>query len=74
MSPAEEHLLEVSADASTFVYSVGGTPTQVFLAATSAASPRKLCDDCGVLALSADAAKMLYNQGSSNIWMIDVGR
>ena len=59
MSLAEEHLLEASADASTFVYSVRGTPSQVFLATTSAA-PRKLCDDCGVLALSANAAKMLY--------------
>ncbi len=60
VSPAEEHILTASADASSFVYWVRGATAQVFLATTSGTPPRKLCDDCGHIALSADAAKMLY--------------
>jgi Tol biopolymer transport system component len=60
VSPTEEHIWGASADASSFVYWLRGVPAQLFLATTTGTPTRKLCDDCGHVALSWDAAKMLY--------------
>jgi Tol biopolymer transport system component len=60
VSPAEKHVLGASADASTFVYSVAGNPSAVFLGTSSGDAPRKLCEGCGHLALSRDGSRLLY--------------
>ena len=62
VSPDEEHVQAASADASTFVYSVSGSPRQYFLWTSSGAAPRKLCEGCALRALSRDLSKMLYLQ------------
>jgi eukaryotic-like serine/threonine-protein kinase len=66
VSPAQEHILAASADASTFVYWVAGNPVSVFLGTSSGAAPRKLCDGCREIALSRDGSKMLYLDGPEN--------
>jgi Tol biopolymer transport system component len=62
VSPAEEHVVAASADASTFVYYLAGSPTPVFLGTSSGAAPRKLCERCSHFALSRDGSKLLYVQ------------
>jgi hypothetical protein len=56
VSPAEEHVVAASADASTFVYYLAGSPTPVFLGTSSGAAPRKLCERCSHFALSRDGS------------------
>jgi Tol biopolymer transport system component len=59
-SPNLHHVGAVTADGTTFMYSVPGRTPGRFLATTTGGAPRKICEQCTHFALSKDASKLLH--------------